>query len=324
MPQAKGSNSIIGYQEESTYATDPGTPTLIKLYYITENLKLERQNIYSNVIQSNRNPTTPNRGNHNVVGSITTELQAFIGGLLKGTLGSNTPSGANPYTHTIKVGTSVPSFTIEKGFTDITTPKYFKYSGCKINKMSLKVRPEGAQEVSFDFIGAKETVGGTSFDATLTDLGKQSFQGFHIATITEGGGAIAVVTEADINIENGLDDKVYTINTSAPGVRRSLPEGMVKVSGTLKALFEDDTLYTKATAGTESALVVTYTIGAGSGAAGAEQLSISIPELLYTPNAPVISGPAGLLVELPFEAYYSNDAGASSIIMTLKNTQATI
>jgi hypothetical protein len=313
----------MGYQTEATFATDPGGPDLTKLYFISESLRLERPNIYSNILQSSRNPSVPNRGNHNVTGSINTTLQAYIGGLLKAALGSLSTAGGPAYTHTLKVGTSVPSVLIEKGFTDITTPQYFKYNGCKVNRMSIKVRPENAQEISFDFIGAKETVGAATFDATPTDLTKIEFQGFQIATITEGGSAIAVVTEADINLENNLDGSVYTINTTTPGVRRSLPEGMVKVSGTLKALFEDITLYTKATAGTESALVVTYTIGTGAGSAGNEQLTITVPELLFTPNAPVISGPAGILVELPFEAYYGNDAAASTIHMSLKSPTAT-
>ncbi|MEW6670227.1 MAG: phage tail tube protein [Thermodesulfobacteriota bacterium] len=321
MPQAKGANAIIGYQVESTYAADPGTPDLTKLYFVTESLRLNRELLQSNIIQSSRNPTAPSLGKHAVAGQIATELQAYIGYLLKGILGAATYSVP---THTLKVGASVPSFTIEKGFTDITTPKYFKYSGCKVNKASLKVRPEGPQELTLDFIGAKETVGTSTFDATPTDLGLSKFLGFNIAAITEGGVAIAIVTEADIDIENNLDGNVYCINTAAPGVRRSLPEGKVRVSGKLTALFEDDTLYAKAIAGTESALVVTYTLGTGAGTAGNEQLVITVPELVYSPNAPVVSGPAGLLVELPFEAYYGNDAGASTMIMTLKNTQASM
>jgi hypothetical protein len=308
-------------QVESTFGTDPGTPTLIKVPFISESLRLDRPNIYSEVIQSSRNPTAPNRGNHNVAGSIVTELGAYPGGLLYAALGGVVTSAP---THTIKIGASLPSYTIEKGFTDITTPQFFKYNGCKVNRMTINVRPAGAQQVTIEFIGAKETVGTTAFDATHTDLGKSSFQGSHISTITEGGSAIAYVTEADIVIDNNLDGNVYVINTTTPGVRRSLPEGLVKVSGTLKALFEDIALYTKAVAGTESALVVTYTLGTGAGTAGNEQLKITVPEILFAPNTPVISGPAGVLAELPFEAYYTNDAAASAIWFELKNTQTAI
>lgn len=321
MPQATGANARIGLQVETTYATDPGTPALTNVYFVSESLRLERPNISSELIQGSRNPTAPDRGNHAVSGSIVTDLMAYPGALFKAALGSVSTSAP---THTIKIGSTVPSYTIEKGFTDLTTPEYFKYSGCKVNRMNLAVRPSGPQRLTLDWIGAKETVSATSFDATFTDLGKSVFQGSVISSITEGGSAIAIVTEADITLENNLDDSVYVINVSAPGVRRSLPEGMVKVSGRLQALFEDIALYNKAVAGTESALVVVYTLGTGAGTAGNEKLTITVPELIYSPSAPVISGPRGILVDLPFEAYYANDAAASTLHMELKNTETAL
>lgn len=321
MPQAKGSVATIGMQLESTFATDPGAPALIKTYFIRESLRLARENIYSEVLQGNRNPTAPSRGDHDVSGQIVTELGAYPGNLLYAALGS--VSTAAP-THTIKVGSSLPSYTIEKGFTNLTTPQYFKYQGCKVSRLNLKVSRKGPQILTLDFIGAKETISGTAFDATHTDLGKSSFFGNHISAITEGGSAIAIVSEADITLDNDLDRDVYTINVATPGVRRDLPEGMVKVSGTVKAIFEDVALYTKAINGTESALVVTYTLGTGAGTAGNEQLVITVPELVYSPNAPIIEGPRGIYVDLPFEAYYANDGAASALHMSLKNTQAAL
>ena len=120
--QAKGSNVQIGYQAETTFATDPGSPDMKRLHYISEGLKLSYPLIASNTIQSNRNPSKPSRGNKNVAGPITFELQAFIGTLLKAVLGSVSTTGTGPYTHTITIGASVPSLVIEKGFTDLATP----------------------------------------------------------------------------------------------------------------------------------------------------------------------------------------------------------
>ncbi len=321
MPQAKGSNVAIGYQLESAFATDPGAPALEKLYYTGEGLQLSRNIIESNTIQGSRNPAAPILGNHNVSGQLSCELQAYIGRLLKGALGSCVTTGSDPYTHTIKVGTDVPSFTIEKGFTDLATPQYMKYNGCKIGSMSLNIKPEGFQEISFTFTGVKETVGTTPFDAAMTDLGKQSWTGFE-GSITEGGGAIATVIDASLNVENGLDESVYCIGGA--GLRASLPEGMVKVSGSIKALFDSITLYEKAVAGTESSLEFVFAKGDGLGSAGNEKLTITIPELIYEPKTPVVSGPSGVMVDLAFRAYYGNDAAASAIHMVLMNTESVL
>jgi hypothetical protein len=322
MTQALGSNVQIGYQEETAYATDPVAASMQKLHYISESLRLQYPLLFSQTIQSNRNPSTPIRDNKTVEGNITCELQAYIGTLLKAILGSVSTAGSDPYTHTITIGSSVPSLVIEKGFTDLGTPEYFKYNGCKINRASLQIRANGFQQLSMDFIGAKETIDTSPFDATLTDSGKKAWSGYQIASITEGGGAIANVLEADINIENNLDGGIYCIGGA--GLRSALPEGLVKVSGTIKALFENLTLYNKALGSTESSLAITYTFGTGAGSAGNEQLAITIPELQYGAQTPVVSGPAGLLVELPFEAYYDDGAGASAINMVLKNTIATL
>lgn len=321
MAQAQGSKGQIIFQPESTFKTDPGTPDAKKLHFVTESLKLSRNLITSPIIRGERNPVQPVRGNVDVAGSIQTHVQAFqLGSMLKAALGAATVTGTGPYVHTIKIGQSLASLLIEKGFGDIA--QFFKYNGCKVNKLSLTAKPEGFQDISFDFIGAKETVAGTSFDATPTDGGYKPFDGFSIASVKEGGATIAIVTEVAMSLENNLDGSAYVIGGA--GERASLAEGVVKVSGSLKALFDSLTLYNKAINSTESSVEIVYQLGTGDGSAGNEYLGFNIPELEFSPNAPVINGPQGVLVDLPFEAYYYNDAGASAMIITLKNTEATL
>lgn len=228
---------------------------------------------------------------------------------------------ASAYVYDLFVGTTLPSLVIEKGFADIA--QYFKYNGCKVSKFSFSALPEGFQEVDFDFIGAKETVSGTTFDATPVDAGYKPFDGFSIASILEGGSAIANVTAVDgISFENDIDNSIYVIGGA--GERASLPEGVVKVSGTLKAMFENLTLYNKAINNTESSLKIVYQLGTGDGSTGNEYLDFNIPELKFSPNAPVISGPKGVSVELPFEAYYDNDNFATTLQATIKNMETAI
>ncbi len=321
MPQAKGANAQVIIQEETVFGVDPATPDAQKIHFTNCGIKMARGQETSATIRGNRNPTKSARGNTDVSGPLNVELQAYIGLLLKAALGSVTTTGVGPYVHTFKVGSSLPSLLIEKGFTDIA--QFFKYNGCRVSKMSFSVSPQGFQDVSFDFLGAKETIAGASFDATPTDLGKVSFDGFSIGTIEEGGVAIAAVTGIDgLTIENDLDGDQYSIGGG--GVRDDIPEGLVRISGTLKARFQNLALYTKAVNDTESSLRFIYQLGDGTGSAGNESIEFKLPELTFAPNAPVISGPKGILVELPFEAYYEDSAEASAMQIILKNTQATI
>lgn len=383
MAQAQGSKGQITFQQESTFKTDPGSPDVKKLHFVSEGLKLSRNLITTPIIRGNRNPVASVRGNIDVAGAIKTHLQAYqLGSFLKGafgasrttaawaattakvindlvvptagngyyykctvagTTGGSAPSwpttigqtvadgtvtwrcegtkAASAYIYDLYVAASLPSFLIEKGFTDIA--QYFKYNGCKINKWSFSATPEGFQEIDFDIIGAKETVGGTSFDATPVDAGYKPFDGFSIASILEGGSAIANVTSVDaISFENDVDNSVFVIGGA--GERAALPEGVVKVSGTLKAMFESLTLYNKAINNTESSLKIVYQLGTGDGSAGNEYLDFNIPELKFAPNAPVIGGPKGVFVELPFEAYYDNDGFATAMQATIKNTETAL
>ncbi len=320
MPQATGANSRLIIQQETTFKESPSTPNAILLPFVSEDLRYSRNLLESATIKGTRDAAMPALGNVDVKGSIKMELHPYMAEIFKFLLGSvETTGSAPPYTHTFKVGSILPSFLVEKGFTDIG--QYFLYNGCKINSFSLTAKAEGFQEVNVNIIGAKETVSTTSFDDTPINRGFRPFTGFD-ATVEEGGTEIAICKEISISVENNLDESVYVIGGA--GERYSLPEGGVKVSGTVKALFESMNLYNKAKQSQETNLKVVYKFGTGDGSAGNEYLEFYFPEIEFQPNAPVISGHSGIFVEMSFVAYYDNNSDATSIKIVLKNTQSEV
>ena len=320
----KGAICQLVIQEEAVYKTDPVTPDAQLLYLSTESIAFSRPNEESDVQRGgNRNPTKPARGLDDVSGDITTELQAYLGPIYKGVMGSVATTGLGPYVHTFKVGTTLPSFLIERKYP--TLGKYAKYNGCKFGKLSMDVTPKGFQKITVSVAGAKEAIGDAPFDATPLDLGKVSFDGRAIMLIEEGGVAIATVNKiSGLTIDNGLDLGEENYALGGDGSRDDIPEGMTKVSGTAHAMFKSFDLYNKAKLGTESSLRVKYQNGDGEGTAGNESLDLKLPELVYSPKTPAISGPKGIMAELPFTAYYENSAEASALQIILKNTQAVI
>lgn len=387
MTQAMGSNSKVGYEIETVFGVVNAAPALKTLYFISESIGERINQMASQVIRSNRNPTKPVRGNRDVSGSFRTELAPGLGTLLKAALGTSTPAGGPAYTHTIKVST-LPSLMFEKYFTDLSIG--YLFFGCKVNKMTISAKPEGFQDVSFDLIGsymaqalkydaqsgnftvglyatgaggstgiikgdldggtegkliilgASEnyvnneavtdsstgaatvdgTLGDTSLDSSWTDPGHSPFDGLSIAELQEGGSNIAYVQSVDISVENNIDGSAFVIGGG--GIRRYVPEGKARVSGTIKALFESRALYDKAVRKTESSLKCTWSHGTGAGSAGNESLELYVPELYLSAETPVIEGPAGIMYNGPFEAFYDDHADASAIEITLKNAEATI
>ncbi len=288
--------------------------------FLSESLRMSRNLFSSNVVRSTRNPNMPTRGNREVAGDITTELNPHMGRLFKHVLGSYVRTNGGPYTHTFKVGaySDMPAgLQVEKQFTDIA--QYARYNGCKINSFGITVKSEGVIETKFGLMGAKETIATLPHDGSPTDFGHTPFDGFE-AVINQGGVALGIATEMNFTLENNLDGSVFVIDGS--GERASLPMGIVKVTGQVTALFESMTLYNLAVAHTETSLQIILTKGTGAGTAGNEKLTFNFDEIIFKPQAPVISGPAGVMVELPFEAFYSNDADASALWIELINAQA--
>jgi len=317
MAQQSGSRVQIIHDTETTYGLAPTAPNAFILPYVSESLRQSRNLVTSKTIRSNRNPYPPARGNVEVTGDINFELSPQYGRLLKHIFGSVGSVGeAAPYTHTFKISGELPvGMTVEKQFTDLAVPKYFQYTGCKANSFRLTARTEGMVDCVVSLMGKKEVVSGESFDTTATDLGHTPFDAME-ASIAEAGAELATVTEVDFSLENSLDGGNYVIDKT--GQRRSLPAGTSRVSGTVRAVFEDVTLYNKAINNTETSLNVAFTKGNGGGAtAGNEKFTLYVPELIFSPNAPVVTGPAGVVVELPFEGYYSNDVNASAMYAQL-------
>ena len=322
MAQQKGSNVRLSYDTETIFKSSPASGSSRVLPYVSESLRMNRNLISSNTIRSSRNPAAPTRGNRDVTGSINIEFAPQYGLMLQHVFGSTTTTGAGPYTHTHKIGNLPLGMTIEKYFGDLAIPYYFRYNGVRVNSFKLAIKPEGPITGSFDLIGCKETIGSgnVSFDPTPTDRSHTPFDGFE-CTITEGGVALAIGSEINFSIENGLDGNNYVIDGT--GERYSLPEGLVKVTGNIKCLFDSVAMYNKAVAHSESSLQVTLTKGTGAGTAGNEKTIFYFDELIYKPAAPVVEGPTGLFVSLDFEAYYGDDADASALRIACMDSWAT-
>lgn len=237
------------------------------------------------------------------------------------TLGSGTikkVTAAGVCTHTMKAGGKLPSYIIESGFTDIG--QYFRYLGSVCGKLSFgSIAAAGIIPLTATFMGANETTATSSFDTAPLDNGKRSFdnQGIAAAAIKEGGTAIANIFSIDgITLDNALDGDTFVVGGG--GSRAAINPGIYGVNGSIKAMFEDMTLYNKAKNLTESSIDFTITRGTGDGTDGNEKIQAVIPELVYKANSPAIEGPKGVVVDLAFEGFYDNcsDATAFKLIVT--------
>jgi len=213
--------------------------------------------------------------------------------------------------HEFKVGSSQPSLVLEKGFTDIG--QYVLLNGSKISSFKLAFGGEEELTATIEILGAKETVSATPYMTEPTEVELFRFTNMQ-ATVEEGGASIGIITKGEFTINAGLDGNQYTVG--GDGIRKDIHVGTYKISGSITALFDGASLMAKAMDSTKSSLKVKFNSGAHS-------LDFLFPEIKYERSTPGITGPAGVLITLPFYAFYDTDAEGTAVKATLINDVST-
>jgi len=319
MAQAKGSDFQFMVIEEATYGTTPGTPSgyIIPVSSIGGDW-FTRRLIDNPELRGNRNAAAPVRGNVSVNGSAQFPLHMdATGWILKHAVGEPDTSGTGPYTHVMKCNYSgttenedIPvGLTIEHGHVGIG--QYHSFTGCRINTLTINATSEGVAILDVGFMGQDYDQDTSSLDAAPTSYSLTAVDHFAVSNIEEGGGAKTNITDLSFTLSNNLDGSQYCVGSS--GQIGALPSGLATVTGTFTALFEDDTYLTKGENHTESSLQIAWTQGTAS-------LTIDLPEIVYEPASPAVTGPAGVLVRMNFRSYYANHADKTVLKATLVNS----
>lgn len=313
--QATGalSKMVIGFED---VATGTAATAGFEVPFISSSLSLNKNKTVSQVIDGDYNPKKPSSGNKLVSGQVVVPLDSIATWYwFSSMFNTLTTSGTDPYDHEFKMAgtTKRTALTIEHQYLDLDTPQYFQYLGCKINQASVSVGGEGELIMTMDIVGISRTVDTSSFDGSATDIGYGPLDNSD-ASLKEGGSAYADSTTVDFSIGFNVQTDQYVIGGG--GELGDVPDGRMAVSGNNTFLFKDLTLLNKGINDTETSLEFTFTQSASS------QIIIEFPELQYAESDPGIPGPQGLLVTLPWQAYYDDNADSSSVVVTVTNGEA--
>lgn len=318
MGVARGVATALGMYDETAYNTAPGTPDGVKLYHTGFGVSANRENDEINSL-AGYTEDKPLPGAIDVSGSLPVKCCAKSAGkLFKHALGTVNTTGTNPYTHVITIGALPAGFRLEPDYgADISdSGRYEQFGGCRIAGMSLEAGGNKHPSISFDIKGASSTLASAPLDATYTDSGCSPFALAEMSML-EGGASISTILSLSAKLAREFSEDEYAIG--GLGVRGSLTEGKVKITGEITAVFDSMALLNKAIASTESSLKVVLSRGTGLGSAGNEYMEWLFNTLVYGRRSAAVEGPAGLRVKLPFTAY-----GSQALQVTLKNAVATL
>lgn len=299
---ADGSRHSMALVEEVTYGDTPASPVFAAIRHTGSTLALSKNTVQSEEIRSDRQIADYRHGAFQVGGDISAELSygsfdTILEAALAGSWSSNQ----------LKAGTTRRSFTIERHFSDLIAAQkpYHRFTGCEFNSMQLQITADSIVTATFGVVGkgmATDTAieAGATYPAAATTSPLDSFQG----TLNEGGNPIAVITEIQLNLENGLEPRFVV--GSKEGVRPSIARS--NVSGQITAFFENSDLLDKFINETESDIVFTMPDGAGN------QYTITLPRIKYNGGQPDVSGEGPVTLSMPFQALLHSGSGTNIII----------
>ncbi len=208
----------------------------------------------------------------------------------------------------LKQGVTVPTFGIEKGFTDII--QYIEYVGCAVNTLAISISTDAIITGTLGIIGAgvanDPAYTSTPAVASPTDpTYTEPFVSFDGEVLLGGTDACGLITGIDFTIDNGITAN-YTICTPEAA---SLTPDRFNVTGTLTMLFEDAAELNKFVGEESSTLKITLTDDDGN------KLDFNFPKIKYTGGDVSVSGGGVVPVSLPFQALYDETA-ASTLVIT--------
>lgn len=305
MPTASRFQAYLAYVEETTAGETPSSPTMKKLR-TPDVLQLQKNKelLESEETYAHRQPVNTRHGFKSPAGSVPIELSyGAFDDMLEALLGGEWSDEAAGSENTLKVGNNIKTFSIERGFPDIS--QYEVFRGMIPNSLSLDITPNGIVTGNFDFIGMNfDDLGGTSLGSPDDVATNPPFDGLGSASLKEAGSSIAIVTSLSFQITNNR--AVGRLVGSEGG---DVPNnGMFELTGNLTARFQDETLLAKFENGTSSSLQVVLNDEGGS-----EYLQFDFHDILYNGGTRE-DNENNLDVNLPFIARYDSTETTAATI----------
>ena len=184
---------------------------------------------------------------------------------------------------------------MERFFGDILTidKPYHRFTGVEFNTLALAISANAMITGTLGVLGQNMTtdtaiVAGATYAAPTTTSPLDSFTG----TLNEAGTPIAVITEIQLNVENGLEAR-FVVGSKA-SIRPSI--GRSNCSGQITAYFENSLLLDKFINETESNIVFELPDGAGN------KYIFTLPRIKYNGGQPDVEGEGPITLSMPFQA----------------------
>lgn len=306
-----GADAQIGWKSEST----PGTGVTVDTFqpFVSENIKQNIEYLDTATISARKVLRLTKQGSKMVEGGVSMELpNEDIAVLMKHMFGGVSTTGSGPYVHTYTPSNLTgDSLTIQVGRPASSgTVHPFTYAGCKISEWTIAASVGEIATLDLSIIGMTETTA-TALATASYASGWEPFV-FTEASLSITGSAAGTVRDVSLTGNNAIQNRMRLGSATS---LQPLEIGLRSYTGTITTDFDSLTHYGLFTAGTETALVLTFDNGT-------DDLVITM-NIQFTGETPEVSGFDLLAQTLPFRCISStSDAAAITAVLTNAESSA--
>lgn len=313
MTVRSGMAGQIGYADEATVGTFAAPTVYVPL--IGEKMTRKDDRLESKAIIPGRRLIDTNQhaaGKQMVGGSVQHELyDRDVVKLFKHAFGAVNTTGAGPYVHTFTLGDhqTMKALTCQVGKPGTGgTVHPFSYLGTKINKLQIGCKAGEIATLGLDLLCMTETTAQSLGTASYSPPIPMTFVG---ATATIAGAAVKCKS-ATWTLDNKFkNDRFFNGQASPEEIQE---EDLTDITSVLIPEFVDLTHYTRVTAFTSAAVVLTF-------AAGSYSLAITM-NCRFDGETPNVAGGKILDQPLQLKAHGTTDALGCTAVFTTTNATA--
>jgi len=317
-----GLNSKVGIAFQNSFGTAADLGSVHWIPFITESVGRNLPPLRSENMRGVFDQGARSSGLATVDGELEAEIQAVpLGAMIKAVCGSSSVVASDAiFTHTFRprtadhqISCAEQPITYYKDLDIASNPQeFFDLAG---TMLELGVANGEFMKAKVGFVGGQRTT--ISSVAYAADPGLRFT--WDVASLQIGGVANAELTAFSVVVDNGLEAMHTMNNTKNPSrIKRQTPR-TVSVNGTIK--FDNSTELDIFIAETQQAMIVHLANGTEVQSGYPEQLTITMPSLIYDEFKPAADNPGQLEVSFAATAEYHSGSG-TAIEFTLINTHA--
>ena len=252
MSFATSNRTSLSYIEEIVFGTTPALPAFNLLRYTGESINPSISNILSDELRADRATADTIQVDATNGGDINFELSAVaFDDLIEAALcGTWT-------TDTLKNGTELRSFSLQKYLADADTPTYFNFVGNRVGTLGLSFETGSILTGTIGFLGTSSSASETVLTGQIADVPAPTNDVMNsvgnIVEIKIDGADVTTSTffnSLSMNLDNGLRSQMAIGKLGPAGIALS----RLTVGGSISLYFADKAEYDKYVSGTALSL----------------------------------------------------------------------